>query len=164
MDEDKLAQKIEKMELMRRAHMEQYHDPALKNSLEVLQFGIDIANQDVALKERQLTIAGTTAAVSVDNPHHYSQEVLVAIATNNLQISKLKANKAVDDLKKFQFAVSRALSMADAVQHYFAFEEAQLAERRERLKVISPIAGTLTLLCGIGSYAKHGNIVATVEI
>jgi hypothetical protein len=53
MDEDKQHEKIEKMELMRQAHMAQYQDPALAVSREILGFAISIADQEVQIAERR---------------------------------------------------------------------------------------------------------------
>jgi multidrug resistance efflux pump len=77
--------------------------------------------------------------------------------------AKLDQAKAETQQKQLEFAITRFNQLNELAKKWYEDQKAFLAKRKSLLTVTAPIDGKVTLLAGVGSYAKHGNAIAEIR-
>jgi multidrug resistance efflux pump len=156
-DELRSQARITKMESVRRLMAEQYQGAELETSRRLAIITVEVSaelarHKQAVLSERQMQhkIGVVNSTSLSDAEAQYNQ-------------ARLDLEKSELALKQFDFATLRHKNVNELVETYMQQEHHHIETKINRLKVLSPIRGTVSLRVAVNSFAELGSVLLEIE-
>ena len=135
----------------------QYMGSELDVTRRLAEIAVDLAKEDVNAKKVALDQKrGERDLGTLPSPFLVS-------AQTEYNKALLAQEKAQLELKRLDFAIDRHQKINELVQSYMQLEEKVCDIKRERLKVLAPAGGHISLRVALNSFAELGSVLLVIK-